>query len=121
MDPGLRRIVLARLEADGSLGDGWGDLVLAALEGPAGLEARLAGSSASSRPVGVQTSPAPAGAFLRSVAVEGVRGIRRAQTLELASGPGLILVVGRNRFGKSSLAEALDVLLTGHTLRWEER
>ncbi len=121
MDPGLRRIVLARLEADGSLGDGWGDLVLAALEGRDGLEARLAGSSASSRPVGVQTSPAPAGAFLRSVAVEGFRGIGRAQTLELASGPGLILVVGRNGSGKSSFAEALEVLLTGDSLRWKER
>ncbi|HKC11008.1 MAG TPA: AAA family ATPase, partial [Vicinamibacteria bacterium] len=121
VDPGLRRIVLARLEADGSLGDGWGDLVLAALEGRDGLEARLAGSSASSRPVGVQTSPAPAGAFLRSVAVEGFRGIGRAQTLELASGPGLILVVGRNGSGKSSFAEALEVLLTGDSLRWKER
>jgi recombinational DNA repair ATPase RecF len=121
VDPGLRRIVLARLEADGSLGDGWGDLVLGALEGRDGLEARLTGSSASSRPVGVQTSPAPAGAFLRSVAVEGFRGIGRAQTLELASGPGLILVVGRNGSGKSSFAEALEVLLTGDSLRWKER
>jgi hypothetical protein len=112
---------LARLEADGSLGDGWGDLVLGALEGRDGLEARLTGSSASSRPVGVQTSPAPAGAFLRSVAVEGFRGIGRAQTLELASGPGLILVVGRNGSGKSSFAEALEVLLTGDSLRWKER
>jgi energy-coupling factor transporter ATP-binding protein EcfA2 len=121
MDPGLRRIVLARLEADGSLGEGWGDLVLGALEGRAGLEARLAGSSASSRPLEVQNAPPPAGTFLRSIAVEGFRGIGRAQTLELASGPGLTLVVGRNGSGKSSFAEALEVLLTGDSLRWKER
>lgn len=120
MDPGLQRIVRARLEADGSLGDGWGDLVLGALGGRDGLEARLAGSSPSSGPLAAAASPA-AGAFLRSVVVEGFRGIGRAQTLELAPGPGLTLVVGRNGSGKSSFAEALEVLLTGDSLRWKER
>src|SRR5881409_2117515 len=121
MDPGLRRIVLARLEADGSLGDGWGDLVLGALEGSDGLEAQLAGSSASPPPLAAPASPAPTGAFLRSVAVEGFRGIGRAQTLEVPPGPGLTLVVGRNGSGKSSFAEALEVLLTGDSLRWVGR
>jgi recombinational DNA repair ATPase RecF len=121
MDPGLRRIVLARLEADGSLGDGWGALVLGALEGRDSLEAQLQRSSVSPRPLTAQASPAPAGAYLRSVAVEGFRGIGRAQTLELAPGPGLTLVVGRNGSGKSSFAEALEVLLTGDSLRWKER
>jgi recombinational DNA repair ATPase RecF len=121
MDPGLRRVVVARLEADSSLGDGWGDLVLGALEGRDGLEAQLAGSATSPRPLAAQVSPAPAGAFLRSVTVEGFRGIGRAQTLELAPGPGLTLVVGRNGSGKSSFAEALEVVLTGDSLRWKER
>jgi recombinational DNA repair ATPase RecF len=121
VDPGLQRIVRARLEADGSLGNGWGELVLGALGGRDGLEARLAGSSAASGPLAVAPSPAPAGAFLRSVVVEGFRGIGRAQTLELAPGPGLTLVVGRNGSGKSSFAEALEVLLTGDSLRWKER
>jgi hypothetical protein len=121
MDPSLRRIVLARLEADGSLSDGWGDLVLGALGGRDGLEAQLAGSSASPQPLAAQSSPAPAGAFLRSVTVEGFRGIGPAQTLELAPGPGLTLVVGRNGSGKSSFAEALETLLTGDSLRWKER
>jgi len=122
MDPGLRRIVVARLEADGSLGHGWGDLILGALEGRDGLETQLAGSSAASPgPLAAPASPVPTGAFLRSVAVEGFRGIGRAQTLELAPGPGLTLVVGRNGSGKSSFAEALEVLLTGDSLRWKER
>src|SRR5207244_5884516 len=112
MDPGLRRIVSARLEADGAVGDVWGDLVLEALGGRDGLEARLAGSSASPAPQAA-APPAPTGAFLRSVAVEGFRGIGRAQTLEVAPGPGLTLVVGRNGSGKASFAEALQVLLTG--------
>jgi recombinational DNA repair ATPase RecF len=120
MDPGLRRVVLARLEADGSLGDG-GNLVLSALEGRDELEAHLAGTSASPRPMAVPVSAATAGAFLRAVAVEGFRGIGRAQTLELAPGPGLTLVVGRNGSGKSSFAEALEVLLTGDSMRWKER
>ena len=64
MDPGLRRIVSARLEADGSLGDGWGELVLEALGGRDVLEARLAGTSASPAPVATPAAPAPAGAFL---------------------------------------------------------
>ena len=121
MDPGLRRIVSARLEADGSLGDGWGDLVLEALGGRDALESRLAGSAASPPPTATLAAPAPAGAFLRSVAVEGFRGIGRAQTLELAPGPGLTLVVGRNGSGKSSFAEGLEVLLTGDSMRWKER
>src|SRR2546426_10152596 len=121
MDPGLGRIVWARLEADGPLGAGWGDLVLGALEGRDGLEAQLAGSSASPPPLAAQVSPAPTGAFLRSVAVEGFRGIGRAQTLEVAPGPRLTLVVGRNGSGKSSFAEGLEVLLTCDSLRWKER
>ena len=121
MDPGLRRIVLARLEADGARADGWSDVVLGALEGRDGLEAQLAGSSASPRPLAAPPSPAATGTFLRSVAVEGFRGIGRPQTLELAPGPGLTLVVGRNGSGKSSFAEALEVLLTGDSLRWKER
>ena len=53
--------------------------------------------------------------------MEGFRGIGPAQTLELAPGPGLTLVVGRNGSGKSSFAEAIEVLLTGDSLRWKER
>jgi recombinational DNA repair ATPase RecF len=121
MDPGLRRIVLARLEADGCLGHAWSALVLGALGGSAGLEAQFAGSSDAPGPLESEASPAPAGAFLRSVTVEGFRGIGRAQSLELAPGPGLTLVVGRNGSGKSSFAEAIEVVLTGDSLRWKDR
>jgi recombinational DNA repair ATPase RecF len=121
MDTGVRSIVSARLEADGSASEAWGVLVLAALEGPGGLEGALLGSAALPRAAAAQTSPALAGAFLRSIAVEGFRGIGPAQTLELRPGPGLTLVIGRNGSGKSSFAEGLEVLLTGDSLRWKER
>ncbi len=121
MDAGLRRIVLARLEADDALSAAWGSLVLAALGGRDRLEEQLAGGSASVPPLATQATVTPTGTFLRSVAVEGFRGIGAPQTLELAPGPGLTLVVGRNGSGKSSFAEALEVLLTGDSMRWKER
>jgi energy-coupling factor transporter ATP-binding protein EcfA2 len=41
--------------------------------------------------------------------------------LTLEPSPGLTLVVGRNGSGKSSFAEALEMLLTGSNRRWTER
>jgi recombinational DNA repair ATPase RecF len=121
MDPGIRKLVSSRLEADGSFDDASGALVLAAFEGADGLEAELAGRGASPGAAAGPAPPAAVGAFLQSVAVEGFRGIGPPQTLELRPGPGLTLVVGRNGSGKSSFAEGLEVLLTGDSLRWKER
>ncbi len=120
MDPGIRNLVVSRLEGDGSSSREWSGLVLASLSGRAALEAELSGSAAAPRAV-VRASPALSGAFLRSITVEGFRGIGPRQTLELQAGPGLTLVVGRNGSGKSSFAEGLEVLLTGDSLRWRER
>jgi recombinational DNA repair ATPase RecF len=121
VDPGIRSLVLSRLEADGSKNDAWGGLVLAALEGKGALEAALSGGTASPRAAATRVSPVLGGAFLRSIVVEGFRGIGPAQTLELRPGPGLTLVVGRNGSGKSSFAEGIEVLLTGDSLRWKDR
>src|SRR5262245_4968803 len=122
MDPGIRSLVLTRLEADPSVDVAWSGLVLSALEGKDALETALSGGAAAARTAASTEMPhALAGAFLRSVAVEGFRGIGPAQTLELRPGPGLTLVVGRNGSGKSSFAEGLEVLLTGDSLRWRER
>src|SRR5512143_938431 len=121
MDPGIRNLVLTRPEGDGTASEAWTGLVLASLEGREALEAELSGGAASPRAVVERESPALSGAFLRSVTVEGFRGIGPRQTLELQAGPGLTLVVGRNGSGKSSFAEGLEVLLTGDSLRWKER
>src|SRR5262245_7715447 len=122
MDPGIRSLVLTRLEADPSVDVAWSGLVLSALEGKDALETALSGGAAAARTAASTETPhALAGAFLRSVAVEGFRGVGPAQTLELRPGPGLTLVVGRNGSGKSSFAEGLEVVLTGDSLRWKER
>jgi recombinational DNA repair ATPase RecF len=121
MEPGIWSLVRSRLEADGVVDSAWTSLVLAAIEGRDALEAALSGVAPSSRGGTSREAPAVVGAFLRSVAVEGFRGIGPAQTLELRPGPGLTLVVGRNGSGKSSFAEGLEVVLTGDSLRWKER
>jgi recombinational DNA repair ATPase RecF len=121
MDPGIRSLVRTRLEADGVADGAWTGLVLAAVEGRDALEAELRGGAPSPREGAGREAPAVVGAFLRSIAVEGFRGIGPAQALELRPGPGLTLVVGRNGSGKSSFAEGLEVLLTGDSLRWKER
>src|SRR3954447_1471011 len=69
-------------------------------------------------------SPAPpkstAPVWLKSVTVEGFRGIGPEATLELTPAPGLTVVVGRNGSGKSSFAEGLELLMTGALKRWEK-
>src|SRR4051794_24797646 len=63
----------------------------------------------------------PQPVWLKSVTVEGFRGIGPAATLELEPAPGLTVVVGRNGSGKSSFAEGLELLMTGALKRWEKR
>lgn len=116
--------VIERLNADPKADGTWDMLVLAALEGPNAVEGLIGGTSQPQKPAPVApASPAkePPGAYLTSISVEGFRGIGAKQTLEIPTGPGLTLVVGRNGSGKSSFAEALELVLTGDTYRWAHR
>ena len=95
------------------------DLVLAALDGGDTFDEVVAGEPierpevvASTGPVAGQTVEA-SGVFLSSITVEGFRGIGPASTLAFPPGPGLTIITGRNGSGKSSFAEALEVVLTG--------
>lgn len=60
-------------------------------------------------------------AYIVSVDVEGFRGISERARLDVAPGPGLTLVIGRNGSGKSSFAEALEIAFTGDNPRWARR
>src|ERR1700734_1901269 len=121
MDDVLLGIVLQRL-AESPLAEQPTDLLLAAFESEDSLSAQLGGQAAQ-RPSGDRAGvvpPKPAGAYLRSLTVSGFRGIGKPATLTLQPGPGLTVVIGRNGSGKSSFAEALEVLLTGERRRWEK-
>src|SRR5580658_4090165 len=120
MDDVLLGIVLQRVEAF-PLPEQATDLLLAALDGDETLSAQLGGQAQprSKTPV-ITPAPAPAGAYLQSLTVSGFRGIGPPATLTVTPRPGLTLVAGRNGSGKSSFAEALEVLLTGNLRRWEE-
>jgi hypothetical protein len=114
-----------RLNADPDIDVDIGILVLAALEGDADLDDYLQGRAASYPSSARSTEEEPTspatGAFLRSVQVTGFRGIGAPATLTLEPAPGLTVVAGRNGCGKSSLAEGLELVLTGGTYRWKNK
>lgn len=98
-------------------------LVLAALEGDAELDAYLDEGVEVERPEPTETATTTQanGVVLTSVTVEGFRGIGSTTRLDIAPKPGLTIVTGRNGSGKSSLSEALELVLTGRNYRWENR
>jgi DNA repair exonuclease SbcCD ATPase subunit len=116
--------LIDRLSGAAKPGETWDVLVLAALDGPDALAGYLDASVEPKRPaqpIQEGATPEPPGAYLKSITVQGFRGIGESKTLELPPGPGLTLVVGRNGSGKSSFAEALELLVTGDTYRWAHR
>ena len=109
---------LAELDVD----DRTLDLVMTSLEGEEAVEQVLAGGSIdhSTGEMG-GTSTDTGSVYLQDLAVSGFRGIGPEVKMEFPPGPGLTVIVGRNGSGKSSFAEALEVVLTGNALRWEDR
>jgi recombinational DNA repair ATPase RecF len=123
VDEKLQYLVFQRLQADGALEHDWSVLVIAACSGAEELDELL------KAPKQLKTSKAqpppppeiPLGAFLKSITIQGFRGVGPETTLDLNPGPGLTLIVGRNGSGKSSFAEAAEFLLTGNSKRWQGR
>lgn len=70
--------------------------------------------------VAEHTADAVPSVYLERLDVTGFRGVGETTTLQFEAGPGLTVVVGRNGSGKSSIAEGLEVLLTGDSLRWKK-
>lgn len=121
MNADLKHLVQDRLATEGLLQKNWAGLVLAACDGADALAAVLDNAKAGAKVAGTAQAATHAGAYLTSLTVEGFRGIGPKQTLPLTPGPGLTVIVGRNGSGKSSFAEALEVLLTGDSKRWSDR
>ena len=123
MDATLRSLVVTRLAESPPADAAAAALVLAAFDGDEAPAESLAGGEAPARPATAAATggAAPPATFLQDLEIEGFRGIGPPVTLRLPPGPGLTLVVGRNGSGKSSIAEALELLLTGGNRRWAER
>ena len=121
MNDELRQIVEAKLEAAGLRKMETGGAVVAACGGPEALAAYLEDGTRPSTGGRSGATKAHPGAYLTKLTVEGFRGIGEAKSLALNPGPGLTLLVGRNGSGKSSFAEALEVLFTGDSKRWSDR
>src|SRR5574341_2021429 len=123
VDATLQDLLCQRIDADAALADAAGLLILAAADGrealQEALEAGAAGSAEAAATVGQALEPIHA--YLGPIRVEGFRGIGPRAQLPLASGPGVTLVMGRNGSGKSSFAEAIEILLTGDNRRWSDR
>lgn len=113
--------LIERLGRDSAIASRAVDVILAAAEGADALDAHLDGGPAPPpRPTTAPAeTPAPRRVYLEHVLVERFRGVGPAAKLQIAPGPGLTLVVGRNGSGKSSFAEGLELLLTSTNLRWE--
>ena len=109
---------LAELDVD----DRTLDLVMASLVGEAAVEQVLEGELFDHPSTGENEAEAQASSvYIHDITVSGFRGIGSEVQLEIPPGPGLTVVVGRNGSGKSSFAEALELLLTGDTLRWKDK
>jgi hypothetical protein len=120
VDRTLLEIVRQRLDQGGYAKTPWAKLVLAACSSDRALAAAL--DDAEWKPEAAGKSEVVSGpAYIKSVTVEGFRGIGAPATLELPPGNGLTLVVGRNGSGKSSFAEAVELLTTGTNRRWSTR
>lgn len=96
-------------------------VVSAAFVGGDRLDEVLAGGDAADgadQPSAADAAGTPeGGVWLTGVSVEGFRGVAATLAITLPACPGLVLVVGRNGSGKSSLAEGAELAVVGSSDR----
>jgi hypothetical protein len=111
--------LLSRLD-EANLSDRASDLALGAILGDGDLAAVVDGATPPRPADDASTAGVdePAEAYLTEITVSGFRGVAESRTLEIDPGPGPTVVCGRNGTGKSSFAEAAELLLTGTNMRW---
>jgi recombinational DNA repair ATPase RecF len=122
MDDVLETMILERLRGDESLAERARALIVAACRDAETLSATLDGVEPhTAKKTSAKAVSDRHPAYIQSITVQGFRGVGPPATLPITTGPGLTLVVGRNGSGKSSFAEALELLLTGDNRRWSTR
>ena len=106
----------------GDVDDGVKYLIAAALESDEAFAEQLGDDATPvSRPKAqTAASVAPVHAYLNAITVSGFRGIGKTVELNLTPSPGLTVISGRNGSGKSSIAEALEIAVTGESYRWDK-
>jgi recombinational DNA repair ATPase RecF len=110
-----------RLFSDTKLGERAKRLVLAAFDGAERLAAVLDGDVAVDRVAEPSRAVVVPPMFLSAIHVQGFRGVGPASTLALEPSAGLTIVTGHNGSGKSSFAEAAELVLTGDNKRWSAK
>jgi hypothetical protein len=122
-DDRSKNFVLSLADTDYTLSEQARLVVLAALGGSNDLAEVLGDDATSSELVksltAVEEGAEPVGAYLRSITVQGFRGM--GAEVKLPFGPGLTVVAARNGSGKSTLAEGLELALTGTNSRWNDK
>lgn len=119
-EPVIRLALNLLQEAEGLSTDATA-LAAAALAGDSTLEmciANVPGAAAPAAPESSADSATSSGeAFIGRISLTGFRGVASRLDVELRPAPGLVVVTGRNGSGKSSIAEAAEVALSGGSLR----
>ena len=115
--------LLKRLAAGGKDGDPFAVYVAYACDGTDALAGAIdSGTALAPRTAASALTPtAPADvprAYLKTIKVRAFRGIGPERALEIPEGRGLTIVSGRNGSGKSSFAEALELLFTDTCARF---
>ncbi len=118
--PSIQDDLLQRLADAGKDTEPFATYIAYACEGDEALAAAIdeGAETRHARESRGEPSPPVSRAYLKSISVRAFRGIGPERALKLNEGPGLTVVSGRNGSGKSSFAEAAELLFTNTCSRF---